>query len=44
MAKEQHNISCEVIDLMTILPWDSETIFKVIMIKHYLLFLMELSP
>ncbi|XP_065156965.1 2-oxoisovalerate dehydrogenase subunit beta, mitochondrial [Atheta coriaria] len=26
MAKEQFNISCEVIDLVSILPWDRETI------------------
>lgn len=29
MAKEQHDISCEVIDLMSILPWDKETVCKV---------------
>lgn len=29
IAKNSHNISCEVIDLMTILPWDSETVFNV---------------
>lgn len=28
MAKKSHNISCEVIDLMSILPWDSETVFN----------------
>uniref|UniRef100_A0A023F899 2-oxoisovalerate dehydrogenase subunit beta, mitochondrial n=2 Tax=Triatoma infestans TaxID=30076 RepID=A0A023F899_TRIIF len=28
IAKEKHNISCEVIDLMTILPWDVETVLK----------------
>ncbi|KAK9505702.1 hypothetical protein O3M35_009693 [Rhynocoris fuscipes] len=28
IAKEKHNISCEVIDLMTILPWDAQTIYK----------------
>uniref|UniRef100_A0A6A7FSI3 2-oxoisovalerate dehydrogenase subunit beta, mitochondrial n=1 Tax=Hirondellea gigas TaxID=1518452 RepID=A0A6A7FSI3_9CRUS len=26
MAQEQYNISCEVIDLVTILPWDQDTI------------------
>lgn len=29
MASESHGISCEVIDLVTILPWDQETIFEV---------------
>ena len=29
MARQQFNISCEVIDLVTILPWDKETIFNV---------------
>jgi 2-oxoisovalerate dehydrogenase E1 component beta subunit len=29
LAKEKLNISCEVIDLRTILPWDTETICKV---------------
>ncbi|CAH1400536.1 unnamed protein product [Nezara viridula] len=28
IAKNSHGISCEVIDLMTILPWDSETVFN----------------
>ncbi|BES92662.1 2-oxoisovalerate dehydrogenase subunit beta [Nesidiocoris tenuis] len=28
MAKEKHNISCEVIDLCTILPWDEDTVYK----------------
>lgn len=27
MAQEQLNVSCEVIDLRTILPWDRETVF-----------------
>ncbi|XP_055535888.1 2-oxoisovalerate dehydrogenase subunit beta, mitochondrial [Wyeomyia smithii] len=26
MAKQQHGISCEVIDLVSILPWDKETV------------------
>jgi 2-oxoisovalerate dehydrogenase E1 component beta subunit len=29
MAQEQLNISCEVIDLVTIVPWDFETICNV---------------
>lgn len=29
MAKEQLGVSCEVIDLMSILPWDEETIIEV---------------
>lgn len=28
MAREQFNISCEVIDLVTILPWDRQTIYE----------------
>uniref|UniRef100_A0A0A9XMT4 2-oxoisovalerate dehydrogenase subunit beta, mitochondrial n=1 Tax=Lygus hesperus TaxID=30085 RepID=A0A0A9XMT4_LYGHE len=28
MAQEKHNISCEVIDLCTILPWDEDTVYK----------------
>jgi 2-oxoisovalerate dehydrogenase E1 component beta subunit len=28
MAKDQLNVSCEVIDLATILPWDQETVFN----------------
>ena len=29
LAAERLNVSCEVIDLVSILPWDRETIFKV---------------
>ena len=29
MAKDQLNVSCELIDLVTILPWDKETIAQV---------------
>lgn len=29
LAKDQLNVSCEVIDLVTILPWDKETIAQV---------------
>lgn len=29
MAQEKLGVSCELIDLQTILPWDSETVCKV---------------
>lgn len=29
LAKEKFRVSCEVIDLVSILPWDSETVCKV---------------
>lgn len=29
MAQEKLGVSCELIDLQTILPWDEETIIKV---------------
>ena len=29
MAKDELGISCELIDLQTILPWDEETVIKV---------------
>lgn len=29
LAKEKLNVSCEVIDLQTILPWDKKTIVEV---------------
>lgn len=29
MAQEKLGVSCEVIDLQTILPWDTETVCKV---------------
>lgn len=29
LAKEQLNVNCEVIDLVSILPWDKETVCKV---------------
>ena len=29
MAQEKLGVSCEVIDLKTILPWDTETVCKV---------------
>lgn len=35
MAQEKLGVSCEVIDLRTILPWDTETICKVR--KRYML-------
>lgn len=30
IAKEELNVSCEVIDLVSILPWDKETVCQVI--------------
>lgn len=36
MAQEKLGVSCEVIDLKTILPWDADTICKVgIYNKHF---------
>ena len=29
LARQELNVSCEVIDLVTILPWDRETVFEV---------------
>lgn len=29
LAAERLNVSCEVIDMVSILPWDRETVFKV---------------
>ena len=29
MAKDELGVSCELIDLQTILPWDEETVIKV---------------
>jgi len=29
MAQEQLQVSCEVIDLQTVLPWDEDTVYKV---------------
>lgn len=29
LARQQLNVSCEVIDLVTILPWDQQTVFNV---------------
>ena len=31
MAKDQLNVSCELIDLVTILPWDRETVAQVLL-------------
>ena len=35
MVKEKLNISCELIDLRTILPWDTETVCNVIINFHF---------
>lgn len=32
MAKKQYNISCEVIDLVSILPWDKTTVCQVMIL------------
>lgn len=29
MAQEQMQVSCEIIDLQTILPWDEQTVYEV---------------
>ena len=34
MAQEELGVSCELIDLRTILPWDEETIIKVLCTLH----------
>lgn len=39
VAKEQLGVSCELIDLRTIVPWDEDTIIKV---SFYNRFWMEL--
>lgn len=39
LAKSQYDINCEVIDLVSILPWDKDTICKVIFL--YLSFLSK---
>lgn len=35
MAKEKLGINCEVIDLMSILPWDQETVCNVSNVSQY---------
>lgn len=35
MAQEKLGVSCELIDLQTILPWDTETVCKVRKSMHY---------
>lgn len=40
MAKDQLGVSCELIDLRTILPWDEDTIFKVILLFPKYIFLL----
>jgi 2-oxoisovalerate dehydrogenase E1 component beta subunit len=37
IVKEKMNISCEIIDLRTIVPWDFETVCNVIIILFYYL-------
>ena len=33
IAKEELGVSCELIDLQTIIPWDEETVIKVLYTK-----------
>jgi len=33
MAKDQLGVNCELIDLRTILPWDEETVIKVVVLN-----------
>lgn len=40
MAKDQLGVSCELIDLRTILPWDEDTVFKVILLFPKYIFLL----
>ena len=41
MAKDELGISCELIDLQTILPWDEETVIKVFKIRSLNLFAQQ---
>lgn len=36
MAKDQLGVNCELIDLRTILPWDEETVIKVVNHSQFL--------
>lgn len=40
MANDQLGVSCELIDLRTILPWDEDTVFKVILLFPKYIFLL----
>lgn len=44
MAKKELNISCELIDLRTILPWDEKTIINVTYTNFFLLLLSFWAP
>jgi len=42
MAQEQLQLSCELIDLRTILPWDVDTVAKVISSLYYKLLFVRI--
>ena len=48
LAKDQLNVSCELIDLVTILPWDKETVAQVsnciFFYKSFIIFRTRLNP
>lgn len=35
MAKDQLGVNCDLIDLRTILPWDEETVIKVVVLSQF---------
>lgn len=40
LVKKKLNVNCEVIDLISLLPWDEETVIKVKYTDYYLLLLL----